>query len=499
LFGVLTASGRPGTADGAVMINVARSIAHKGTFEAWPCTPELNSNHCVPGVDGRYYAGFGLLPSALVVPPLLVAEAVAHRTGRDPSVLAAFAISLTTVAVGALVPALVALWLLRLGLPWTPSAAAALVVFFGSVLWYDSVKGFYSEPYFAAGLLATACLISTTSSPSGAFGAGAAFGVAIASRLVGIVFGPLLAVYGFAVHDGGTRGGRLQRMCVFGLGVAPFLIAIVASNYVRFGDVTKTGYHLAYPTPAILFSTPLADGLRRLLADGEVGLLWFSPWVILLPWAWVAAWRRYRAECLLSMAMLAEGLFFFAKYKAWHGGWAFGPRMLTPCLPFAAPALASLFAGLRDRTAVMRAAVVTLVTVAVLVQLGGAIYPMARYYQLATYHTIRKEPAPFAGSLPAAAWIDMPSLLGTTSEGPPLRGARSTQSALPSPESRANTMTPDQFLRSFDNPVNLVSPDLWLWKAAMMGLPPTAAVALATALLLSSLTLLWVALRPVGS
>ena len=143
-------------------------------------------------------------------------------------------------------------------------------------------------------------------------------------------------------------------MLVFGLGVAPFLIAILASNYVRFGDVTKTGYHLAYPTPAILFSTPLANGLRRLLADGEVGLLWFSPWVILLPWAWVAAWRRYRAECLLSMAMLAEGLFFFAKYKAWHGGWAFGPRMLTPCLPFAAPeGSKTVRAAMMDRDAAL--------------------------------------------------------------------------------------------------------------------------------------------------
>jgi len=490
-LGILTASGRAGTSDGAVMINVTRSIAHRATFEASPCTPEPLSNHCVPGNDGRYYAGFGLLPSALAVPPLVAGEWLAARSGRDPAILSAFLVSLTTAMVGALVPLLLAVWLARLGLPWRPATGAVLVVFLGSVLWYESVKGFYSEPYFTAGLVACACLLSTTSGGIGAAGAGAAFGAAIASRLVGIVFGPVFALYALTVPGSLPFGARLRRVVLFGLGAAPFVLAVAASNYVRFGDVTKTGYHLAYPTPNVLFSTPLGEGLQHVFFDGEVGLLWFSPWVLLVPWAWAVAWRRYRAECVLSMALLGEAVIFFAKYRAWHGGWAYGPRMIAPCLPFVAPALAVLFERMRHRGLVARGAVVSLVALAFVVQIGGAFYPMLRYYQLVTYQKLRGEPAPFGGSLVAAEWIEMPTIL----RGTPAAGAPDPQAQPPPLETRARTLTADQFLASFDNPANLVSPDLWLWKAATMGSAAKAA-ALAGVLLASSLALLWLALRP---
>jgi hypothetical protein len=286
-------------------------------------------------------------------------------------------------------------------------------------------------------------------------------------------------------------GTRLRRLVLFGHGAAPFVLAVAASNHVRFGGDTKTCYHHAYPTPAVLFSTPFAEGLRHVLFDGEVGLLWFSPWLLLVPWAWAVGWRRYRAECVLSMALLGEAVIFFAKYRAWHGGWAYGPRMIAPCLAFAAPALAVLFERLRERSLVARGAVVSLVALAFAVQIGGAFYPMLRYYQLVSYQKLRGEPAPFDGSLVVAEWIEMPTILG----GTPAAGARDPQADSLPLETRARALTADQFLASFDNPANLMSPDLWLWKAGTMGSAPKAA-AVAGVLLASSLALLWLALGP---
>src|ERR1700680_1818965 len=82
---LLTASGRIGISDGFAMFNVAQSAAHEGSLSAEPCVPQLPghqsdvraSNHCVPGVDGRYYAGFGLVPSLLAVPAILCGEQMA--------------------------------------------------------------------------------------------------------------------------------------------------------------------------------------------------------------------------------------------------------------------------------------------------------------------------------------------------------------------------------------------------------------------------------------
>jgi len=159
------------------------------------------------------------------------------------------------------------------------------------------------------------------------------------------------------------------------------------TNYLRFGDATKTGYQLAYPSVAYLLSNPVIDGGRGLLFDGEVGLVWFTPWIVLVPLAFARFWKVRPLEGALSLAILLESVLFFACYVAWHGGWAYGPRLLLPCLPFAALPLVVLFEQWRKNRAAARIVFATLAVASVFIQLSGLPYPATRYYQMVNYNS----------------------------------------------------------------------------------------------------------------
>src|SRR5580704_7568040 len=268
MVSILTAQGYIANPDSGAMFNVARSIVHKGSFESSPCEPIAGSNHCVPGVDGRLYAGFGLLPSAIAALPLAAGEELAKLTHKDPKLVSEFLVSLTSLLTGALIPIVLVLWLTRMGFAWRPSVITALLLYFGTVLWFHSVKNFYSEPFFALGLLSAAYLLGNGDTRSNGFLlSGFVFGCSVACRVFGLIFAPAFVAYCIALPNPGGWARRLSRAAMFGVGALVPLGFVAWTNYLRFGDVTKTGYHLAYPSVTYLMSNPLIGGMRGLLFD----------------------------------------------------------------------------------------------------------------------------------------------------------------------------------------------------------------------------------------
>jgi hypothetical protein len=76
---LLAASGRIGLSNGFAMLNVAQSVVNEGSMSAEPCDPQQpgHPNHCVPGIDGRHYAAFGLVRSLLAAPAVFFGERAA--------------------------------------------------------------------------------------------------------------------------------------------------------------------------------------------------------------------------------------------------------------------------------------------------------------------------------------------------------------------------------------------------------------------------------------
>jgi hypothetical protein len=503
---LVTISGRIGTADSESMYNVSRSIANEGSMSAEPCNPEPRSSHCVPGTDDRYYAGFGLLPSLVAVPVVAGAGWVGAATGVDIRVVAGLLLSILTALVGAVVPVLLAFWLTRARVGWHLAVTGAALFAFASPLWHHSTKGFYSEPFFILFLLGTLLVVASARSTAHAVTAGFCFGLAVACRSVGLIMLPVVLLYLLLSDRDERRRGRflVQRLVGFSCGILPAAIAIAWTNHARFGSPLESGYHLAFPDASSLLSTPLLEGLREVLTNGEVGLLVFVPWLILVPLSLVPSYRKRPSETVVAASLIAINLLFFAKYDSWHGGWAMGPRLLLPALPGAVLLVMSLvethgvargseYGGAHSANRLLRYAFFLLVGVSVLFQLALAPYPMARYYHLQNYYESTGLQPPSRGYIIAEAVLSAGELFGGRPKGEALilDTVERDQQYAATVLDAGNLLSPGDYLRRIPNSINLTAPDLLLWKASAFGVPLPFAMLLAAALISLSAVAAW--------
>ncbi len=121
-------------------------------------------------------------------------------------------------------------------------------------------------------------------------------------------------------------------------------------------------------------SLPRADIALALLGGTKRGILWIAPILLVTPFAWIAAWRRFGAP--LTAALVAIPVAFLlinSGYAYWDGGESTGPRHLTPMLPFIALALVPLWQTTGPR---MRAALLALASVSFTLSLMCAVTMM---------------------------------------------------------------------------------------------------------------------------
>jgi len=465
---ILTASGRMGLADAQSMFNVTESLATHGNLSADPCIPAPRSNHCVPGVDGRNYAGFGLAPSFVALPAYIVSASATSLLHRDPHIIEGLVLSLYHAVLAATVPLILALWVNRIGVSQGAAMWTGILYAFASPAWGSS-RGFGSEPYFCIGLIGCCYFLSGTERYPTLLAAGTCFGFACGCRIYGVILAPVILLYGFVIWR--SRSADLPRLArnlffmALPIGVSLALIAL--SNLIRFGSVLKTGYHLNYPSVQELLSNPLWAGMRDLLIDHEIGLFIFVPWVLAIPFLWSRFWKRNRNEAILTLGMFLVNFVFFAKYSAWHGGWTIGPRMLYATIPFLTLPFAVLFEEAYPiwKTGVGRLTG-ALIAAALLVQLVLIPYPGPRYFTMEVYNHAHGLHPWWSGEPLFEAFASLPELfLG--------HGDFSSNPA-------------HQYLLTFPNSINLVRADIWLFKASMFGVPTFMTIALAAMLLFLS-------------
>jgi hypothetical protein len=509
---LLSASGRIGLSDGVAMFNVAQSIVNEKSLSAEPCDPQLpgHPNHCVLGVDGRYYSGFGLVPSLLVVPAVLCGESIAGQFHVGASAVLKVSVSLFTVLVSPLVCVVLAMWILKLGYSRRTAILGACILAFASPFWHFSVKGFYSEPYFTLALALAAFLLSRPGGPLAAGLSGFAFGVACGCRINGMIFFPaFILALAFHVRARGLPAVRFFREAgLFTLAFSSCAALIGWANYTRFGSPWKSGYQIAYPSLSSLFSTPLFHGMYELLFNGEVGLLIFAPWVIVALICFPSFVRAHLPDAVLCGTVFIFSFLFFAKYDSWHGGWVAGPRFLTPTLPFLIMAVVPCIESLQHRSepknmpqswAVLRTTMMVLVIAAALIQSLGVIFPEERYYVLmglygdnqligfygdsrdiiGLYKGTRVKPW-WVGSIPLAS-IDFLARVDTANarSARPVDLADHDRATVARQEAQVRAAmstanTAEDFLHSFPNSENMILPNLIQFKMKLLGLPASA-------------------------
>jgi len=138
------------------------------------------------------------------------------------------------------------------------------------------------------------------------------------------------------------------RRFLFFLGLLPGLAAVLSYNYICFDNPFSMGYaHVAVPearaTQAHGFlgvGLPSPEALSMILFSSFRGLFYISPFLILAIPGFFYMYRNARGKrdrmvlFRLCLAVAALYLLFTSSYAAWQGGSAYGPRMMTPALPF---------------------------------------------------------------------------------------------------------------------------------------------------------------------
>jgi len=128
--------------------------------------------------------------------------------------------------------------------------------------------------------------------------------------------------------------------------------ALMIYQYVCFGSP----FHVAYTSEAGFEAmqqgffgvrTPDAGRLRAVLFGQYRGLLFIAPAFALAPIGFAIAFARApqaRAPMTVAALVAAYYVLLNASYTYWEGGWSYGPRHLSPAIPFLACGLAWLWA-----------------------------------------------------------------------------------------------------------------------------------------------------------
>lgn len=208
----------------------------------------------------------------------------------------------------------------------------------------------YGHQVTALSLFAAFALLATPGVPATsrrALLAGMAVGLAC---VVELQVAPAAAVIGGLAIARSWRSGRADLAIWFGLGAVPPLIGLGAYNVLAFGSPLDMGYfHHATPQFARVHSKANPLGLtapdwtkaRELLVGGFRGITYYAPMVAFAPLGW---WRLTRdrqwAIALVTCGVCLAVFLVNLSYPEWTGGWATGPRLLLPLLPFALVATA---------------------------------------------------------------------------------------------------------------------------------------------------------------
>lgn len=463
---LLTAAGRFANYDAESMFAVTRSLYERGSLDVGPCEARSWSIACVRGVDGRYYSGYGVVPSVAALPFYAVGRVAAKITGFNPELATAGSVSIMNSLVGALACVGLFFWSVNAGCTVRQSLLAAILLAFATPFWFHSTKEFYSEPLFTLFLVGSFAALSRRTRNS-AIVAGVLFGLAVGTRVFGLIYLPIAVTYALLASRP-PKSGRASAIW-FLLPLLLILAGVGLVNQMRFGSPLNTGYHVALPTLGAAFSTPLQIGLWGNLFNGDVGLVWFAPLILLLPLTWRQFHREHRLESFVCMAVVGLSIVFFSVYAYWQGGWAYGPRLLTPILPFLIFPLSPLLDGWKAPTQhrippIVALAALALIPIAVAIQVIGIIPPYSRQYYLRPFYGL-ESPRPWRHtSLLLKNAEDLPGVMAYVSprhSGLDAAGHTGTSGRVGSEK--------DRYLLMFPNSINQLAPDVWWLKAAALG------------------------------
>jgi hypothetical protein len=311
---------------------------------------------------GHYYTDKAPGASLMALIPVAAARGVDRLVGVDPAgypgiAWTSYVASVATSGVFTVVAALSIFWL---GRRWQYSRGAAL---FAATAYGLGSPAWCYATLFMGHALAAGCLMLAFAAASGiedstkrpyaqAWTVGLACGWAVVTEFPAAVPVVLIVAFGLlTARRAATAKLPGVALRVIAGGAIPAAI-LLGYNMLSFGaplqfaysnEVDPRYFHMHEGVFGI--SYPRVWVLRELLVGRYRGLLPLAPLMALTPIG-LAAIARSRLSRSATFVAGGIAVFYFllnASYFYWDGGWVYGPRHVTPALPFLALGLLPLW------------------------------------------------------------------------------------------------------------------------------------------------------------
>jgi hypothetical protein len=305
--------------------------------------------------QGHYYSDKapGLALSAL--PAIAAGWPVALKLGVQPRVAADVQLYFSAVFTSSLAIAVAGAVLFAMLLNWNidPDAAAmaVLVLGVGTPMWIYATQ-------FWGHALASACLVFAFAAAdrlrlptatgdravlAGIVGLAAGWAVVTEypAAVPALLIGVMTLIYAWRSAQGGKTFFYAATALCFTAGLC--LATILIYQKAAFGSPFRMGYEYVVNYQdtlqhgALGLTYPKWHALLGLLFGKRCGLLLFVPILPVVPFGFRLLWRagRPRLSLVVSAGIAIYYLLFNASYLHWQAGASFGPRYLSPGLPFA--------------------------------------------------------------------------------------------------------------------------------------------------------------------
>ena len=364
----LTSPGHLQSIDVLAELEVSRSILRHGDFIVRIPIDTVRAS------DGRTYTVHDPGESLLLLPAVLVADILAP--GSDPrdtavqpdTIDASVGSFLSPLAISA-TSALVALFLLDLGFGLGTALVTALMLGFSTFMWAYAHDSFDMAPatFFILSAVYSTYRFCHRRQWSWLIASAASTALAGLIRLPDFLVLSPLAVYLVAGRTG-ELPGRLKALALWALPSLGVLGFYVWYNSIRFGSSAKIA---PGGGPIKLFSADLSTSLPALLFSPGLGLLIFSP--ALLIGLFGITWFVRRVPALSAVVACIAVLItlVYAKYSVWIGGLAWGPRFLLPLTPLLVLPAAEVFSRWQGIRRPIQAALVCLLGLSTALQVAS--------------------------------------------------------------------------------------------------------------------------------
>ena len=320
---MLTSSREPPWGDARVTYEVAENIVSKGSVEIsfpWPIDIERGRNN-------KYYATMPVLPAVMHLPGLAVRKAIVALSAQSEVLIKPLTAHLAPAFLGALTCLLFFGLCRTLGASQRAASLTTALLALGTTTWvyarypYSEILQLACFTGFVTHVLRTGQHVSRRNA--------VVFGV-WAGLLVNAKYVLALAVIGGALFVlSRVRKRRDDVLCFLkwaAIAGAPFLVAALAYNYLRWGTITHTGYN-AYLGRFFGGST-FFGAWGQLLSPNQSALL-YSPALVLGLCAFPAVYRKCRPYLAVLVLCFLPIFLVYSNYHYWSGEYAWGPRFFV--------------------------------------------------------------------------------------------------------------------------------------------------------------------------